>query len=85
MVNMILKQMYGDELSTFDPAAASPMSPKSTAFGTAWYKRKSSRPEYIVASIRATRMATAGIHPNLLRTQAIRPCLTYLLAIHAVE
>jgi hypothetical protein len=50
---------------TLLPAAASPMSPKSTAFGTAWYSRKSSVPEYIVDSVSTTITAVAGTQPNL--------------------
>jgi len=57
----------GRYLSTLLPAAASPMSPNSTAFGTALYSRRRRCPEYIVDSVSAAITTVAGIQPSLQR------------------
>ena len=60
---------------TLDPAAASPMSPNSTAPVTVCTSREMRKPEYAVSSVSTPIAAVPGNHPSLHRQELCSDCM----------
>ena len=69
---------------TFDPAAASPMSPKRTAPVTVCTSREMRNPEYAVSNVSTPIAAVPGNHPSLQQHNLESDC-TGVILVHFLQ